>query len=61
MANISCCKCGKHMGEIRDATLRKGWAIVCAMCMPHKSGSAHKPVESEVVNDLMSILNGNKR
>lgn len=29
---VSCIKCGLSMGIIRDATLRKGWQIVCHEC-----------------------------
>lgn len=29
---IECDKCHKHLGEIRDATLRKGIVFICAEC-----------------------------
>lgn len=53
---VSCCKCGLSLGEIRDATLRKGWSILCAMCRPYKPGP--QKTESDVVNDLMSMISG---
>lgn len=32
MRKIYCHKCGKYLGEIRDATLRKGILFDCAEC-----------------------------
>lgn len=29
---ISCCKCGKHVGTIRDAKLMKGLKFICPTC-----------------------------
>lgn len=29
---VTCAGCGKHMGEIRDATLRKGMVVYCDRC-----------------------------
>lgn len=30
--DCQCTVCRKPMGTVRDATLRKGWAIICAEC-----------------------------
>jgi len=30
---IYCRKCGTYLGEIRDATLKKGLEFVCAVCV----------------------------
>lgn len=29
---IACTACDRHLGEIRDATLRKGAGHLCALC-----------------------------
>lgn len=34
---IYCQKCGKYLGEIRDATLRKGVIYVCMVCNSRQS------------------------
>lgn len=35
---IFCAKCGKYMGEIRDATLRKGAITYCLPCDNRRQG-----------------------
>jgi hypothetical protein len=35
--DVKCNGCGKHMGTIRDAKLRKGWVMLCINCQDQKS------------------------
>jgi hypothetical protein len=50
--HINCHKCGLYLGEIRDATLRKGTKHVCSDCAA--------PAAS-VPDFLQGILNGQYR
>lgn len=39
--NIQCYKCGKNLGEIRDATLRKNIYHICCDCAATKKQPKH--------------------
>ena len=41
---IRCHKCGLYLGEIRDATLRKGIKYTCASCV---TGNAKRKKETD--------------
>ena len=41
--SLACNGCGKNMGVIRDASLRKGMVVYCAECNPDKPASFKQP------------------
>lgn len=51
---IHCNKCGKYLGEVRDATLRNGIVYTCAVCAKPKS-----PHKSEMPDFLSGLFKGN--
>lgn len=54
---ISCQNCLKPMGEIRDASLRKGMAVLCKDCWANLNLAAKKKdTASEIYNSLFGGL-----
>ncbi len=49
---IYCKKCGKYLGEIRDATLRKHIVYFCSHCYTAKQ----ETYSSKSVDDLAEML-----
>jgi phage FluMu protein Com len=52
MLNLHCDKCGKYMGEVRDAKLRTGMVVYCAPC----NELLRKPASPASIPDFMSGL-----
>jgi hypothetical protein len=53
---VNCDKCGVYCGEVRDATLRKGWKIICQSC----SEDMKRKAESDY-DYLSSVFFGEKK
>lgn len=54
---ISCCKCGRHVGIIRDAKLMKGLKFICpSCCVVDEKGDYFKPTDKSDFNDMFGGL-----
>ena len=59
---IFCKGCGKYLGEIRDAKLRKGMVYLCQNCETKRLASdmaRNKMKAQDPVNDFMNIFGKN--
>jgi len=64
MRRIHCAGCGKYLGEIRDATLRKGIVHLCDGCNMKRLASdlANKTAPKSPFEDLMdNFFSGSRR
>ena len=59
--DTQCYECGKYMGTIRDAKLRKGWVILCKECLNSPNYSQDNTIRAnsqEDFNNQMSDMFG---
>ena len=47
---IKCAKCDQYLGEIRDATLRKGAVFMCGTCQ-HDKHRSYSPRQKDSIFD----------
>jgi len=55
--DTQCYECGKFMGTIKDAKLRKGWVILCKECLDSPSYSQNNTIRANSTDDLSQKMN----
>ena len=57
--DISCKRCGKHMGVLRDARTRKGMVVYCAECDDILNASlSGRPSPADMPEFMRDIFGG---